>query len=255
MSFYIQVLRDIAPYTKLPNEESSYFRESAPCLFLSSFAIRLCMGYMVGITLIIDQSILGVLSFKAITLRMLQRNVCIKANATESVHKFFIVKFVIIAALLASAIVVSTPVFITCDSSNLQPRVPSFPSFGSLSSILSQAAAVLFFFYTYCHPQQSHRRNLPLAEDYVVARERVLLSDGAGGGDDMRARIVDHSHFKCWIKLLCTYAHYRDPSVELDPFFKSLRMLELADDRFSPEQVNAICKLVALAYPHGCLSR
>ena len=216
------------------------------------------MIWVVAITLIIDQSILGVLSFKAITLRMLQRNVCIKANATESVPKFFIFKFVFIAALLAAAIVVSTPVFITCDSSNLQPPVPSWTSstsFGYLSSVLSQAAAVLFFFYTYCHPQQSHRRNLPLAEDYVVARERVLLSDGAGGGDDMRARIVDHSHFKCWIKLLCTYAHYRDPSVELDPFFNSLRILELADARFSPEQVNTICKLVALAYPHGCLSR
>jgi hypothetical protein len=210
---------------------------------------------MIGMTTITDFSILNVLSYKAITLRMLQRNVCIKPNATESVPKFFIFKFVFIAALLASAIVVSTPVFITCDSRYLQQPVPSFPSFGSLSSVLSQAAAVLFFFYTYCHPQQSHRRNLPLAEDYVVARERVLLSDGAGGGDDMRVRIVDHSHFKYWIKLLCTYAHYRDPSVELDPFFNSLRILELADARFSPEQVNTICKLVALAYPHGCLSR
>ena len=253
MSFYIQVLREINPYTKLPSVEP-YFRESLPCLIQSSGAIVICMYSVILTTLCTDLSILGVLSFKAITLRMLQRNVCIKANATESVPKFFIFKFVFIAALLAAAIVVSTPVFITCDSSNLH-SVPSSTSFGSLSSVLSQAAAVLFFFYTYCHPQQSHRRNLPLAEDYVVARERVLLSDGAGGGDDMRARIVDHSHFKCWIKLLCTYAHYRDPSVELDPFFNSLRILELADARFSPEQVNTICKLVALAYPHGCLSR
>ena len=253
MSFYIQVLREIDPYTKLPSVEP-YFRESFPCLIQSSLAIIICMYCMILITICTDLSILGVLSFKAITLRMLQRNVCIKANATESVPKFFFFKIVSIATLLALAIVVSSPVFITCDSSNLQ-SVPSSTSFGSLSSLLSQAAAVLFFFYTYCHPQQSHRRNLPLAEDYVVARERVLLSDGAGGGDDMRARIVDHSHFKCWIKLLCTYAHYRDPSVELDPFFNSLRILELADARFSPEQVNAICKLVALAYPHGRLSR